>query len=250
MESGSEMILVHVMPPSYVYPSPQVVNASLRAAIGKELERIARLLREKTPEKISITTTVLDGEAAAEIIGLAEKTGADLVTVGTSGRSAIRRAFVGSVATEVFHSSMCSVLASRPPAGAEQMNIDLELHGTATSSESKDFAAVLDRFSRRNSGKKVLLEEDDYTLGAQLQARGYTLDGVTYDKSDRRVDVMLGGEGEGSGARTRAAHLTRSIPNVSSVAVTLNERGDDYALQIRHGLSQTLVIVTPPTEGK
>jgi nucleotide-binding universal stress UspA family protein len=245
LESGGAMTLVYVMPPSYVYPSPEAANAALRDNIRHELERVARVLRQKTTGKISITSTVLDGEAAAEIIDLAEKTDADLVTVGTSGGSAIRRAFVGSVATEVFHSALCSVLASPPPAGTDRMKIDLELHGAATSSESREFAAVLDQFTTRNSGRKVLLEEDDRVLGAQLQAQGYTLSGVTYDKSDGRVNVMLGAADAGTTSRSGTPHLTRSIPDVSSVAITVNEQGNDYALQIKHGQSQTLLIVEP-----
>ena len=50
------------------------------------------------------------GEPAEGVVWAAEKLGADLVIVGTHGRGAVGRLFVGSVATAVLHRAPCSVL--------------------------------------------------------------------------------------------------------------------------------------------
>jgi hypothetical protein len=140
------------------------------------------------------------------------------------------------VATEIFHSALCSVLASPPPPPGDRARLDLALRGTAESDRPKDFAAMLEDFSARNGGRTVSVEEDDSALGAQVQVSGYRLQGLTYDHGDKRVEIMLGAPG------SRSAHLTRSIPDVKSIAVTRDSSGVE-AVQIVHGKSQTLVML-------
>jgi hypothetical protein len=64
------------------------------------------------------------------------------------------------------------------------------------------------------------------------------LQGITFDPYDRRVAIMLQGPG------TTWGHLTRSIPNVDSVAITSGPDGHDSALAIKHGRGQTLLLFT------
>ena len=61
---------------------------------------------------------------------------------------------------------------------------------------------------------------------------------MTYDAHDKRVEVMVGDP-----QQTRH-HLMHSIPNVESVAMTMDETGHE-ALDLRHGRGQTLVLVAP-----
>jgi nucleotide-binding universal stress UspA family protein len=56
-------------------------------------------------------TDALDGHPAAEIVRHAKKTGADLVVVGTHGRTGIAHVLLGSVAERVLQRSVCPVLA-------------------------------------------------------------------------------------------------------------------------------------------
>jgi nucleotide-binding universal stress UspA family protein len=231
--------LVHVVPVHLIAPAAQGTNTVLHASIATELEKHGTRLRELAQGALRTEAVVLDGDAAAEILNFAEGSDADLIAVGTSADSALRRALVGSVATEIFHTALCSVLASPPPSAQDRLDLDLRLKGTATTDESDEFTALLDGFSKRNTGLSVSLEEDSNEIGAQVQAHGYLLRGVTYDRSARRVDVMLAAEPKGG------AHLTRSIPGVSSVSVTADPAGEDSALQIAHGTGQTLVLIDP-----
>ncbi len=53
------------------------------------------------------------GEVAEEVVGLAEELEVDLIVVGTRGRSAIRRALMGSVSDSVVRHARCPVVVVR-----------------------------------------------------------------------------------------------------------------------------------------
>ncbi len=53
------------------------------------------------------------GDPVAEIVGLAEDVGADLVIVGSHGRSRVGRLLLGSVSQGVLHGAHCPVLVAR-----------------------------------------------------------------------------------------------------------------------------------------
>jgi hypothetical protein len=205
MDKGARLALVHVMPESYFHPVPNSKDAELCAQVLEQLGEIRTLLSDQAPA-VEISTAILHGEPAAET-------------------------------TELFHGSSCSVIAAPPPAISEQLDLRLKVKGTAVTKDVRQFAPVLNAFNERNNGRRVALEEDDRTFGAQLQVEGYVLRGVTYDEGDSRIDIMLGPSATG------VVHLTRTIPAVTSVAIAADEQGKDVALQIRHGKAQTLVLL-------
>lgn len=61
---------------------------------------------------------VLDGSPASEIVAHAEEISAELVVVGTRGRTGLARLALGSVAERVIRSASCSVLAVRVSSNA------------------------------------------------------------------------------------------------------------------------------------
>ena len=54
-----------------------------------------------------------DGDAATEILAAANASKADLIVIGTHGRTGLRRLVLGSVARNVLHHATCSVLIVR-----------------------------------------------------------------------------------------------------------------------------------------
>lgn len=54
------------------------------------------------------------GNPAKELIALADETGADLIVVGTHGRTGVSRLIMGSVAEQVVRNGTCPVLVVRP----------------------------------------------------------------------------------------------------------------------------------------
>jgi nucleotide-binding universal stress UspA family protein len=60
---------------------------------------------------------VRHGQAAAEIIAVADEADADLVVLGCRGRSSLGSVLLGSVARDVVLASSASVLTVRGPTG-------------------------------------------------------------------------------------------------------------------------------------
>ena len=83
------------------------------AWVGRNLARCAARVQEAG---ITCQTTQLQGRPAAEIVRHAAEAGADLIVVGTHGRTGLAHVLLGSVAERVVRHARCSVLTV-PAAG-------------------------------------------------------------------------------------------------------------------------------------
>jgi hypothetical protein len=99
-----------------------------------------------------------------------------------------------------------------------------------------DWSEALVTFSRRNAGRRTLLEVDDAEMGAQAQEFDYPFQGAVFDHHHQRVTIMFGGDDFGDGH-----HLTRGIAKPKEVNVLTDENARDIALRIAHGNGQTLM---------
>ncbi len=200
-------------------------------------DRLREQLAPYTPSGVVLEMRVIQGGVVQQVLEYAEWLGADMIVVGTHGPGFVERMFVGSTASNILHLAPCTVLASPAPSPLEAIDLELRVMGTAMTAKAEEWPEVLDAVSRRDAGRVVTVEVDDRDFGAQIEASGYVLRGVTFDPHDRRVAVMLEAPGGGGG------HLTRSIPNVDSIAIVTGPDGRDRALAIRHGRGQTLVLM-------
>ncbi|MBW9219893.1 universal stress protein [Methanothermococcus sp. SCGC AD-155-N22] len=75
---------------------------------GKEAFKKIETIAEEIG--VSITTEILEGSPAKEIVEYAERKGVDLIVMGTSGKSGIDRLLLGSVAEKVSKKAQCPVL--------------------------------------------------------------------------------------------------------------------------------------------
>jgi nucleotide-binding universal stress UspA family protein len=88
--------------------------ARLREAAERQLEdAVAQAAREGARAKVAVATAVAEGRPSAEIINFAHVQGANLIVMGTQGRSALGRAFLGSVADHVIRQADCPVTVVR-----------------------------------------------------------------------------------------------------------------------------------------
>jgi nucleotide-binding universal stress UspA family protein len=113
---SSELHVVHVMP----LPAGDPISATppnQGLAFGNRLDEIRTLLQEATQpvidgiERVCLHMRV--GSADREITQLASDLGADLVIVGTHGRTGLDRVLMGSVAESVVRHAPCPVYAFR-----------------------------------------------------------------------------------------------------------------------------------------
>lgn len=230
--------LVHITP--FVHEHAFTLDAEAPTARWVRMQLDALANRLVVPAGVRLSSVVLHGRAAHELLAHAARTGATLIATGTHGRGFVARAVLGSVATKLLRAAPCAVLAvPRDPLPALGS-------GTRDASERsrrplRAWIELLADFSARNGGRRTILEVDDLELGAQAQEYNYPLLGASYDERADQVELMLG---DGTPARR---HLTRSIAGVRAVDVLTDGKGHDVALRVQHGSSQTLLTFAAPT---
>jgi nucleotide-binding universal stress UspA family protein len=121
---SARVALIHVfVEPTYVLPPPVEIAtfpfdmSEILAKVQASLEAEVRRVEEAG---IPVEGETISGRPAPEIVDHAKKVGADLIVMGTHGRSGFQHALLGSVAERVVHHSHCPVLvvpAPRPEVG-------------------------------------------------------------------------------------------------------------------------------------
>lgn len=112
---GDTLVLVNAIEPIMPYgPDPTisfaVSEAALREAAQRELARATNELREG---KLAIEAELIDGIADQAIVRHAEKIAPRMIVLGSHGRRALARWFLGSVAERVVRHAHCPVLVVR-----------------------------------------------------------------------------------------------------------------------------------------
>ncbi len=114
-----ELLVVHVLGPVVPmaagegYVSPKMyedIAASTRAWAQKQLDK---LLVKARQAGVRAKGFVLEGSAHEQIVRFARSKRADLLVMGTHGRSGLAKLFLGSVAGRVVAAAPCPVLTVR-----------------------------------------------------------------------------------------------------------------------------------------
>src|SRR3989338_8618863 len=115
----AEIFLAHVME-SFTYSvSDTLTVVDHRKALKTIAQPLLDNLRKGLSEKgLSVKARLVDGVPYQEIIKVARKEKADLIVMGTHGRTGVGRLLLGSVAEKVVRLSACPVLKVRAPGGA------------------------------------------------------------------------------------------------------------------------------------
>jgi nucleotide-binding universal stress UspA family protein len=116
--SGAELLIAHAYQPPTVTPTDAYLSAAmyeqldvkLRETAAQQLERFARLARERG---VAARALLLAGPAHEAISEAVKEEGADLIIMGTHGRTGPARFFLGSVAARVVSEAPCPVLTIR-----------------------------------------------------------------------------------------------------------------------------------------
>jgi nucleotide-binding universal stress UspA family protein len=89
------------------YTAAEKAQEVMRAAVEK-------ILHEATAKPLNLYVHARIGTPAKEIVALASEATADMLVVGTHGRSGVGRWLLGSVAEKVVRYAPCPVLVARP----------------------------------------------------------------------------------------------------------------------------------------
>jgi universal stress protein A len=109
-QSKARLYVLHVLK----LRDPTVISAPL---LAEEAERLARSALARLSESelagVDHETLLRSGHPAQEIIAAETEIGAELVVMGTHGRTGVPHLFLGSVAEKVVRESTCPVLTVR-----------------------------------------------------------------------------------------------------------------------------------------
>lgn len=113
---GAEVEACHIIPTPHVldalYERGFTPSESVQRITQKACTRIKEIAEaQETPVPLQIHCQ--EGEAAEHILQLANKFKADLIVMGTHGRSGVEHFFLGSVAETVIRRASCPVLTVR-----------------------------------------------------------------------------------------------------------------------------------------
>ncbi len=117
-QEHAELRLVHVLMPPAVLLEDSFMTAKtwaeLTTAGRREAQRrLAPLLAKARKARVRATAAVLEGTPFEEIVREARRRRADLIVMGTHGRTGVARFFLGSVAARVLALARCPVLTVR-----------------------------------------------------------------------------------------------------------------------------------------
>jgi len=120
-ETGAEVSVLHVFTFAPVAQSvaagatipmePMRLDAPARASL---LSEMAAVIDDVDTAGITLTTTLFEGDAVTRILDRATDWGADVLVMGTHGRSGFERLLLGSVTERVLRKAPCPVLTVPP----------------------------------------------------------------------------------------------------------------------------------------
>ena len=114
---GAKIELIHVVRGSSDFVGYEMGTAWYSSFEGELLKGGEKAMDRFVEEKLAgldVDTTVAVGNVAEEIIKHAEKTGADMIIIGTHGRKGLEKIMFGSVALGVAKGANCPVLTVNP----------------------------------------------------------------------------------------------------------------------------------------
>jgi nucleotide-binding universal stress UspA family protein len=109
----ARLLVVHVVPPPTVVYGDQVVIPPLPRDLGPVREKLRRVKPDDST--IAIEHILAEGDDAGEILNSAQQAHADLIVMGTHGRTGLGRLLLGSVAESVLRKASCPVLTIKSP---------------------------------------------------------------------------------------------------------------------------------------
>jgi len=152
----SNIVALHVKPP--------VVNPMTQPATWPADIKAAKLIDEQHREELletfaGINTEVLltTGDIQSNLGKAIEKYNADLVVIGTRGRTGLAKMLLGSVAEEIFRTVPCPVLTVGPHCDPARANIREILFATDFASETPPAAAYALSLAQEFQARLTLL---------------------------------------------------------------------------------------------
>lgn len=113
VQYGARIELLHVTEPSAY--AEDAVNDRGQTVDDTIREHLHAIAEEKNTPSVNMDVRVVDGIDYLEIVHRANAWPADLIVMGTHGRTGMKHLLIGSVAERVVRTAPCPVLTTRHP---------------------------------------------------------------------------------------------------------------------------------------
>ena len=116
--SHAALNIVHVLAPFTPIAPDQYVGPDTWQEIDKESRRWATkhldaLAAKAKAAGVRVKVSLVEGQPAKEVTRFAKKLHADLVVIGTHGRTGLAKLFLGSIASQIVATATCPVMTVR-----------------------------------------------------------------------------------------------------------------------------------------
>jgi len=219
---GARLVVLHVAEPP---PPPYEQGVMLPVSADLDEER-ADLERLAVPDDdvIRVERRFEKGDPAAVTLRVADELHADLIVMGTHGRTGLSRLLMGSVAEKVVRRATCPVLTVKTPLSPEEEEgAAADRPGAAARSFPRDPDGV-------NPQEAVMLVREVMTRNAACVRPNDTLQSAAAKMRDLNVGSMpvCGGEDKLVGMLTDRDVVIRSVaegmnPNDSHVSDAMSQ---------------------------
>ena len=118
-QNGAELLVLHVIDPVSSYVTGEDIGGAelymkLEETTKQEAENsMKKLMENLTKLKVKAKSLLLRGTAPDQIVRAAKGRRANLIVIGTHGRTGLSRLLMGSVANKVVSTAHCPVLTVR-----------------------------------------------------------------------------------------------------------------------------------------
>ncbi len=152
---GARLMILYAdpfSPPPY-FTSGQMENLSreIKRSKAAAREHLIRYVKEHIGDSLKAESAVIENEAVPAIMDVAERRNADLIVMGTHGRSDFRRFMLGSVTEKILHETDRPVLTVRSKKTlAEPIKIIIQrilcpINFTEVSSKAFEYAVAISK---------------------------------------------------------------------------------------------------------
>ena len=169
---GSNIYIGHVLPLAiYTAARPQsfdVIEKECREHAQEKLDRYSAQIKE---QRFRVQTLLTEGDVGIVIPDWVKQHRLDLVAVGTTGRSGVRKLFLGSTAEEIIRSADCPVLTvGRASSRQRSVGLRCILCATDFSEDSLRAACYALSLALRHSARLILLTVIDEKQGQESKS--------------------------------------------------------------------------------
>jgi len=122
---GAKLVVFHALEVPVVYAGEGIMLPAMTEEYRAEAEEHLRQLKIP-PSTIKPERLLAEGEAATEILRVCEDVGADIIVMGTHGRTGIERFLMGSVSEDVVRRAKCPVVTISKPLSPATLDLPAE----------------------------------------------------------------------------------------------------------------------------